>query len=408
MKWRIDHACCWSVALSRIKIEIPRPPEEALRRTPPEVLAYIRSLEEAISRLVKALNEQGVAVEKLTEELRESKRQAAPFRRKKKKDKRRRKKPGRKGGHEQARRPEPEHVDHECHAEHPAGCDCGGTVVTVETYEQYQEDIEPRVVVRKIVTAIGECDTCHRRYEGWHPLKTSTARGNADRQIGPTALALAADLHYGQGVSFDKIREHLKHLGLEVETSTLVRAMERIAGRAEATFQELMNKVLEQAVLHIDETGWGVDGEPFYLWVISGPEATIYFVRKTRSSDEVADFLKDFAGVFVSDGAKAYDKLGKTLVRALCLLHLRRNAVALEEKQTKGAVRFPRALISWLDAAIELAGKRAQMEPQKYERKAKRLENKFLGLLETRATNKANARMLHRLEEWQDPGSGLE
>ena len=59
-------------------------------------------------------------------------------------------------------------------------------------------------------------------------------------------------------------------------------------------------------------------------------------------------------------------------------------------------------MISWLDAAIELAGKRAQMEPQKYERKAKRLENKFLGLLETRATNKANARMLHRLEEWQD------
>ncbi len=377
-------------------------PDSALQGVSSEVVAHIRALEDLVARLAAALHQNGIVVKELQKQVREGKRQAAPFRRQKKKRKKDRKRPGRKGGHPQARRDEPKHVDETDEARHADRCSCGGCLETVDVYEQIQEDVEPQVTIRKLRIYVGQCTRCRKTQQGRSPYQTSTARGHAERQIGPTALALAADLHFGQGVPYDKVREHLAHLGIKVATSTVVRAMDRIAGRLKATFQELMRTVLSQDVIHIDETGWYVDGEPHWLWVITGAEATIYFVRRTRSSDEVADFLKDFAGIFVSDGAKAYDKLAKTLLRALCLLHLRRNVRSLEQEQTKGAVRFPRRVIAWLDDVIELVGRREAMGADTYQRAATELEEAFATLLQCRVVNAANAKLLKRLETWQD------
>lgn len=382
-----------------LDIKLPRLPDSVLEGAPPVFRDYVAEVEKAFAALVAQLKELGAKVE---EDSRAAKRQATPFRTEKKRRKKNRKKPGRKGGHEQSRRSTPEHLNETDEAPHAERCSCGGCVATVGEYEQIQEDVEPRKVVRRIRIFVGECERCGKKVEGRSQFQTSTARGNADHQIGPMALALAADLHFGQGVPYDKVREHLKHLGIDVETSTLVRAMARIAGRLDSTFQALMQEVLAQDVIHIDETGWYVDGEPCWLWVITGKDATIYFVRRTRSSDEVADFLEDFTGVFVSDGAKAYDKLGKKLTRALCLLHLKRNVRALEAEQTNGAVRFPRAVVNWIDAAIQLVGRRDELSPATFKRKALQLEKQFTKLLMSRTADERNLKLLERLQTWQD------
>jgi transposase len=383
----------------QLDIEIPHLPASVLDGMPKVVRDHIVALEGIIETLLGHVKELSLKVE---EAGREGKRQATPFRTDKKRRRKKRKKPGRKGGHQQERRSEPDHVDETDEAPHAERCSCGGCVKTVEVYEQTQDDVEPRKVVRRIRIYVGECEQCGKKVEGRSPFQASTARGNADHQIGPTALALAADLHFGQGVPYDKVREHLQHLGIEVATSTLVRAMERIAGRLEATFKALMDQVLAHEVIHIDETSWYVDGEPCWLWVVTGKEATVYFVRRTRSSDEVADFLKDFTGVFVSDGAKAYDKLGKSLTRALCLLHLKRNVKALATEQTKGAVRFPRAVEQWIDEAIALVGRREQLKETTFNRKARQLEKRFQKLLKSRTADARNVKLLERLQTWQD------
>ena len=177
-----------------------------------------------------------------------------------------RKKPGRKGGHEQARRALPVAVDDEYEVAHEEHCSCcSGHVETVDSYTQTQQDIVTTVHTRRFTVYVGECVDCGQRVEGRHPFQTSTARGNADVQVGPRALALAAQLHYGEGVPFDKVRAHLVDLGIAVHRSTLVRAMNRIALRGMATYRDLLARVLQQDVLHIDETGRSVDGEPCWL-----------------------------------------------------------------------------------------------------------------------------------------------
>ena len=357
--------------------------------------AYIRALEEVLQRIIERLDEH-------EKELREAKRQATPFRREKRnKD---RKKPGRKGGHSTQRRAEPEHIDEELSAPHPCTCpNCHGKRVREEgTYEQIQEDLEVRPVARRITIHFGVCQDCGARVEGRHPYQTSTARGAAAHQVGPTALSLATQLHYQQGVPFEKMAAILKELGLLVSKATLVRAMHRIAGRAEEPFRELLEQVLAEDVLHIDETGWVLDGEPCYLWVLSGKNTTVYFVRKTRSGDEIADFLEDFAGVFVTDGHAGYDKLGEKLLRALCHLHLLRNMKKLEAKTRGRAKALARDLIWWFQSAIALVSQRDELRPATFEELATDLENQYYEILDISPTDPANMRMVKRLLRWDE------
>ncbi len=387
--------------MTRPKLELPpRPPPEAFEGASPELIAYVQALESALHNLTGVVEELQAEVEQAR---REGKRQATPFRRKKRvKD---RKKPGRKGGHSQQRRIEPEQVDQELQAPAPEHCPCcgSGEVEPVGTYEQLQDDLITQVITRRLTVYQGVCRDCGHEVEGRHPLQTSSAHGAAFHQLGPEALALAAKLHYGQGVPFDKVREHLADLGLKVSTSTLVRAMDRIAVRGQASFETLLGEVLSEDVLHIDETGWSIDGKPCWLWVISGAKTTVYFVRHSRGSCEVEDFLEDFAGVLVTDGAKAYDKLGKSLTRALCLLHLRRNVRELEAKQSGGAVCVPRALEQWLTRVLELVGRRATMEPDAWQTESSALEQEFEEVfVGCRPTNEDNASMIERVVRWQD------
>jgi transposase len=387
--------------VTRSKIVLPpRPSSEAWEATPQEVREAYEGLERALRDLIGVVEELRAEVEQAR---REGKRQATPFRRKKKV--KQRKKPGRKGGHSQQRRAEPEQIDEEHDAPHPERCSCCDSedVEEVGTYEQIQEEIITRTVTRRFTIHRAVCGACGHEMEGRHPFQISTARGPAAHHLGPEALALATKLHFGEGMPFDKLRDHLLDLGLRVSTSTLVRAMKRIAMRGHATFEALLSEVLSQDVLHIDETGWSVDGKPCWLWVISGVGATVYFVRETRGACEVEDFLKDFAGVLVTDGAKAYDKLGKTLTRALCLLHLRRNVRELESSQTRGAVCVPRALDEWLGRVIELVGLRAETEPGQWRAKSSEMQTEFEQVfLGCKPTNEANRSMIERVVKWQD------
>jgi transposase len=377
----------------------PLPPDDVLARCPAEVVAYVRAVDEILQKLIARDAEQ-------EKKIREGKRSAGPFRRdeKSRTPKGKRKKSGRKGGHSAHRRSEPEHIDE--HLDAPVstncGCGCGGTVVEVGEYEQIQEDIQIQRVVRKLTIHVGNCTKCGQVVEGRHPFQTSTARGAAAHQIGPTALALAAQLHYQQGVPFAKIADLLGQVGLPIASSTLVRAMHRIANHGEAAFQELLSSILAARVMHIDETSWLVDGEPHYLWVLTDEKTTVYFVRRSRSGDEITDFLKDFRGVFVTDGYAGYDQLGGKLLRALCHLHLKRNMKTLEAKVNGRAKGLARDLEWWLEGSIALVGARSEMGAKAFAQQAEELEAQYFEILSRTSCYPENERMIARLLKWQD------
>ena len=98
----------------------------------------------------------------------------------------------------------------------------------------FQTDLPPITpIIRGFDTQRGYCPQCREMARSRHPEQASTATGAAGPQIGPNAVALAADLKHRLGVSFCKIAGFLKHhMGIRVTPRGLVQACQRLARRA--------------------------------------------------------------------------------------------------------------------------------------------------------------------------------
>jgi transposase len=83
---------------------------------------------------------------------------------------------------------------------------CGGGFGEECVHEQFVTDIppvEPTVTQFNIHSAT--CKNCGTRVQGRHPEQISDAVGAASNQIGPHAVAFAAQLNKTTGASYGKI-----------------------------------------------------------------------------------------------------------------------------------------------------------------------------------------------------------
>jgi len=173
-----------------------------------------RRLQARVDELAKqneALKTEKAALQaKLEVARREGKRQAAPFSRNRRMPEKKRKRPGRKAGADHGRhghRVEPVAVDDEIVVPLPDACPhCGCRELSVhEVSRQFQDELVTAVVRRRFLIERGRCPDCARMVRGRHPAQTSDALGAAGTMLGPRAMALAAWLHYGCGVSAQKV-----------------------------------------------------------------------------------------------------------------------------------------------------------------------------------------------------------
>lgn len=281
---------------------------------------------------------------------RAGKRQAAPFSRGERKPdpKRPGRKPGAAYGTKARRRPpEPEEIDEQRAAPLPDCCpDCGGEVVCDGEGEQFQEEVIPaRTVMRRYEVALGHCTGCDRKVHGRHPEQTSDALGAAGVTLGPVALALAAWLHTGLGVSMAKVAQILERLcGLTVTPGGLHQALHRVAGDADATYTALVEALRASPAVAADETGWRIDAERSWLWVFVGDTVTVFDIAQGRGFDQAAAVLgADFAGVLERDGWAPYRKF-TSADHQTCVAHLLRRCRELIAASTGGQATTPRLL----------------------------------------------------------------
>ncbi len=262
-------------------------------------------------------------------------RQAAPF--SKGPSGRPARRPGRRAGPaygRQGQRPAPTVIDDVQDVPVPTACpQCGGAVDDTHVTAQYQEDLPPvRPVVRRFDVHIGRCRRCGRRVQGRHPLQTSDAVGAAAVQLGPQAVAIAASFNKQLGLSFSKIETvFADRFGLTVTRGALVRAVHRVAAKAQPTYTALCETVKTSAMVVADETGWRVHAELHWLWVFTTPDTTVYAILPGRGFEEAASVLgADFAGILVRDGWAPYRQFTEALHQT-CVAHLLRRSRELQQ-----------------------------------------------------------------------------
>ena len=382
---------------------LPQPTYAELAAEKAALAGENAALKQRISELEAALKE---ALAQLEAACRAGKRQAAPFARGERKANP--KPPGRKKGHPPTHRAKPTRVDRtlEVKLNRTTCLACGGELVDQTIQVQYQVEVPPvQPVVTQFNIEVARCAECDQRAQARHPEQTSDALGAAAVQIGPRALGLAAEMKHALGVPYRKVAMILEQgLGLTVVPGTLARAGQRLAAKAEPTYQHLIVAIRASGVVHADETGWKVASKNAWLWVFTADGVTVYTIDRRRSHDVAERILgQDFQGVLNCDCFLAYDPLPYRQQK--CVGHLLRRCGEIQHApRPPAAVRLSQRVAALLRGAMTLHRRRDQLPPEKYTRACARLETALDRLLDQTAEPEDEAaRRLVKLLRKQRP-----
>ncbi|MDQ3092331.1 MAG: IS66 family transposase [Actinomycetota bacterium] len=228
----------------------------------------------------------------------------------------------------------------------PDACPCcDGELELVDEVDQYQEEIvEIRGHVPRFRVSRGRCRRCGRRAQGRHLDQTSDAVGAAASQVGPRAVAIAAQLNKELGVAMGKVSQILQLFGVSVTAGGLYQAIGRLARAAEPTCEALVLAVRASAAVAADETGWRVAGHRQWLWVFVGDDVTVYLIAPGRGYEQAHSVLGEgFSGVLERDGWAPYRRF-EHAQHQTCVAHLLRRAGELICDSVAGQAKIPHAV----------------------------------------------------------------
>jgi hypothetical protein len=232
-----------------------------------------------------------------------------------------RKRRGAPKGHRGANRPPPDHVDVVKDIPPPAQCPhCqhrGVVPLVGHSISHYIEDIppiEPLVTEQRFHT--GVCPQCGE-------LCHAPACTGPTTRVGPNLTALLAYMRGTLGSSYRKLSRfsgEIAHIALT--PSAALGLIERTATALGPFYDAVGSLLPRQTVLHIDETGWRMDGKRWYLWDFSSPQLVYFHADASRARRVVTDHIgEDFQGLVISDFLAVYDRFAHT---QKCLGHFLR------------------------------------------------------------------------------------
>lgn len=322
---------------------------------------------------------------------------------------RRRKKPGRKIGHEAALRALPAKIDHHQHVPLPTDrsrrvvcphCKC--SLSRLRRHRRIVEDLVPSAVETTCYhTHSGYCPHCRRRIESQAPEQPPAANV-PHGQLGINALATAAILRVRHRLPFRQIALLLNEMpGLSISPGGLVKQIQRLSRWLDGKYQELILQMRASEHVHVDETGWRIDGKNFWLWAFTDPTFTLYHVDASRGGKVPLKLLgKAFGGTVIADFYGAYDQLNGDKQR--CLTHLLREVKDLcEADATFADCPLSRKLARWCREALRLKKRWGELHDQAYEMKASRLEDRLDALAQSQWDHADATRLCKRLRRYR-------
>lgn len=314
--------------------------------------------------------------------------------------KRRKSRPGRKKGHKGSRRQKPSHIDK--HQEHEL-CNCpdcqNPDIKQVDTRTRYIERIVPQQTeVTEHTINRYWCGCCKKIVEA----KVTDALPGSTIHI--HTLVLAAWLHYGLGITLEKILQILnKFSQMQVSKGGLIQAWHQLAGILKPIYDDIGKQALKSAVLHIDETGWRVLGKTYWLWCFANHNLVYFVIDRSRGSPVIKKVLgKLFNGILISDFFGAYNSI-VAFAKQKCLCHIFTDLARTEARnQSDEWKRFAKKLKRFLKDAIRLHKNINELSEEKLARRINRLHDRLKEIYRHNYQDKDAKRLAKRLKRHQD------
>ena len=118
--------------------------------------------------------------------------------------------------------------------------------------------------------------------------------------------------------------------GVELALGSVTACEQATSQALAAPVAEAQAYVQQQAVIHVDETGWREARRRAWLWVAVTAAVTVFLVHARRGAGAAQVLLGAFAGILVTDRWGAYTRW-PVRRRQLCWAHLRRHFLAFSE-----------------------------------------------------------------------------
>lgn len=240
-----------------------------------------------------------------------------------------RKRSGRQAGHAGSGRSRPERIDHTEQIAIGQHCPDCGTLLTGEGVKRARivEDIEPvrPTQVTRYEIERRWCPHCRTYKES--PVVDALPR----HRLGLHVMLFVVYQKVALGLSYGKIRRELAtYFGLRVSKGQLSNIIAEVAALFGPAYHRLLIVMRQQAAVHVDETGWRVNGDNHWLWVFISDAVTLYVLSHSRGSKVPKALLgPEFTGSLISDFYSAYSPLDYE--KGKCWAHLLRDAHKLIE-----------------------------------------------------------------------------
>jgi len=225
--------------------------------------------------------------------------------------------------------------------------------------------------------------------------------GVGNVQLGPEALTLMAILNKQMGLSLGHTQQVLSYgFGLEVSRGGLYRALARMAGRAEPTYDRLVETARQAPVNGMDETGWKVGGRLQWLHVAVSAQVTVYAILPGRGYEQsIAILGAAYDGFLIHDGWAPYYRFQFAFHQS-CLAHLLKRCREMAQIASPAALAFPRAVEDLLLTSLELRDRyaRGEVSERGLRMVTGKLEVNLDRMLETCRRNPANRRLARHLK----------
>ncbi len=199
------------------------------------------------------------------------------------------------------------------------GASFGGAVVERERFIEDIEPVRPTRVTRYIIERRW-CSCCDAFKEA--PVTDALPR----YRLGWHVMLFVVYQKVALGLSYGKIQHELvTYFSLHVSQGTLVRLVAEAARLFGPAYARLIRLMRQQSAIHVDETGWRIDGQNHWLWVFVNELVALYVISHSRGSKVPKALLGgDFQGVVISDFYSAYSPLD--MEKAKCWVHLLRDS----------------------------------------------------------------------------------
>ncbi len=187
---------------------------------------------------------------------------------------------------------------------------------------------------------------------------------------------------------------------LQMAPATVQAIIARAAKAAESEYTQLKQTIRNLKILYVDETSFSVLGANWWVWVFRNEKELLLVVRNSRGSDVIAEILgKDYNGIVVCDGWRAYDCLSNAKLQR-CWAHLLRKS---EELCDTLAGRNLNGKLHRMFKEIKRFNSKPHTEKQrklKYERMTRQLKKTISRRSRHEKINKVHNYVRFHVESW--------